>query len=133
MPSLRPSRGSAIARDRALIAPGIEATNRTSMAAAEIQNVSLDDVVCAAKAQVSRRLGDEVAILHVDKAVFYQLDPVGARVWELVAKPIAVRAVLDAVLAEYEVDAETAERDVLELVGQLLEAGLVERRDASAP
>ena len=55
-----------------------------------------------------------------------------ARIWQLLQKPIAVRQVLDKLLEEYDVDPETAQRDLLEIVEQLMAAGLVERSDASA-
>ncbi len=97
------------------------------------ETVGWEDVVCVAPSQVSSRVGDEVAILHMDKAVYYGLNPVGARIWELIQKPVAVRKVLETILEEYDVDAETAQRDLLEVVEQLLSTGLVERRDASAP
>jgi hypothetical protein len=103
------------------------------MVASEIRTVGLDDVVCLSPSQISRRLGEEVAILHMDKAAYYGLDPVGGRIWALIEKPVAVRKVLETMLGEYEVDAETAERDLLEIVGQLIDAGLVERRDATGP
>jgi hypothetical protein len=102
------------------------------MAVAEVPAVSLDDVVCVAPTQVSSQVGDEVAILHMDKAVYYGLNPVGARIWQLVQQPVAVRKVLETLLEEYDVEPETAERDLLEIVEQLMAAGLVERRDASA-
>jgi Coenzyme PQQ synthesis protein D (PqqD) len=93
--------------------------------------ISLDTVVVAAKDQASCRLEDEVAIVQLKEGVYYGLDPVGARIWELIATPRSLRTVRDVVLAEYEVDAERCESDLLRLVHTMMEAGLVEISDGA--
>ena len=95
--------------------------------------VRWEDVVCAAPNQVSSRVGDEVAVLGLDKAVYYGLNPVGARIWELIQKPVRLDQVAALVFAEYDVDRETARRDLMELVEQLLAEGLIERRNENPP
>jgi hypothetical protein len=91
--------------------------------------ISLDSIVAAAPGQVSCALEDEIAILHLRAGRYYGLDPVGARVWQLVAAPRALRAVRDTLLAEYDVDAARCEADLLALVRDLAAAGLVEARE----
>jgi hypothetical protein len=92
--------------------------------------ISLESVVVASKDQVSARVDDEMAIVHVQASIYYGLDPVGARIWELIATPRRVRAVRDALLAEYEVDAQRCEDDLLALLRTMAQAGLVEVSDA---
>ncbi len=91
--------------------------------------ISLDTVVVASKDQASCSLEDEVAIVHLKAGVYYGLDPVGARIWELLKTPRSVRAVRDALLAEYEVDAARCESDLVTLLQTMAEAGLVEVSD----
>jgi len=98
-----------------------------------IPAVRWDNVVCAASGQVSSRVGDEVAVLGLDRAVYYGLNPVGARVWELVQKPVRLDRVAEAIAAEYDVDESTARSDLMELVERLLAEGLLELRDDAAP
>jgi len=90
--------------------------------------VRWEDVVCAAPNQVSSRVGEEVAVLGLDKAVYYGLNAVGARIWELLQKPVQLDEVATIVSAEYDVDRETARRDLMELAERLLEEGLIEVR-----
>jgi hypothetical protein len=90
--------------------------------------VGWDDVVSAAPQQVSNRVGDEVAILSLDRGVYYGLNPVGARIWELIRTPTPVSALHAVILEEYDVDADRARQDLLEVLDRLLEAGLIERR-----
>jgi len=92
-----------------------------------------EDVVCAASNQVSSRVGDEVAVLGLDRATYYGLNPVGARIWELIQKPVRLEQVAAIVTSEYEVDRETARHDLMELVERLLAEGLVELRHGTLP
>lgn len=96
-------------------------------------NVAIDSIVVASRNQVSCPLQDEVAILDLAAGVYYSLDPVGARVWELLAAPRSVGAIRDALVAEYDVEPARCERDLLELLRDLARAGLVEIRDGRPP
>ncbi len=86
-------------------------------------------VVAAARDQVSARVEGEFVILNLADEVYYGLDGVGARVWELLSEPRAVSDVAAAIAAEYEVDEDTARRDLLALLDELAGRGLVEVRD----
>jgi hypothetical protein len=94
--------------------------------------LSLSTVVCATPHQVSSRVGDELVILDLDGAVYYSLDPVGARIFELLKQPTSLGAVLGKVVEEFEVDAETAGSDLLALVETLVTERLVEARAGDA-
>ena len=52
--------------------------------------ISLKAIVVAGKDQVACSLGEEAAILHMGSGVYYGLDPVGARIWNLVQQPRSV-------------------------------------------
>jgi hypothetical protein len=85
----------------------------------------LTDIVCVSASQVASRVGEELAILDLDHSVYYGLDPVGTRIWELIQDPTALSAVLAAVVAEFEVDEATAKEDLLTLIDALVDKGLV--------
>jgi hypothetical protein len=87
--------------------------------------------VAAARDQVSVEVDGEAVILSLADGVYYGLDPVGARVWGMMEQqPRTVAELRDAVVAEWEVDAPTAERDLLDLLADLAARGLVEVRPA---
>jgi hypothetical protein len=94
--------------------------------------LSLETVVCARSNQVSSRVGDEMVILDLDSSLYYALEPVGARIFELLQQPTRLDAVLQAMVAEFEVDAETARADLLALVDTLVAQKLVEACTRSA-
>ena len=72
--------------------------------------LSMDSTVVAAEDQVSSDLGGEVAILDLKAGVYYGLDAVGARVWDLVQVSRKVDEIRDALLEEYEVEPERCSR-----------------------
>jgi hypothetical protein len=95
--------------------------------------LSLATVVCATSNQVSSRVGDELVILDLDSCLYYSLDAVGARIFELLQQPTPLRAVADAMVAEFEVDPQTARTDLLALVDTLVAQKLVTARTTGAP
>jgi hypothetical protein len=90
--------------------------------------VSDDSRFVVSPDQVSCDLGGEAAILHLKSAIYYGLDPVGARVWDLLRTPKTLAEIRDAIVAEYEVDSETCERDLRDLLEKLAAERLIEIR-----
>src|SRR5262249_11079092 len=87
------------------------------------------DLLMAAPDQVSCDIGSQMAILHLKSGIYYGLDSVGSRLWELVQTPRRLGDVEAALLAEYDVQPEQLEADVRGLCKKLLQAGLIEIRD----
>ena len=88
--------------------------------------VSERSTIVAVNHQVSSDLGGEVAILDLDAGMYYGLDEVGARIWELAREPRTVAEIQNVILDEYEVDPTSGKRDVLALLQQLADKGLIE-------
>lgn len=72
------------------------------------------------------RLDDELLALDPAAGLCYSLNSTAARVWELIDSPTPVRVLCDELEREFAVDRPTAERDVVELLGRLRDAGLIE-------
>ncbi|MDP9325195.1 MAG: PqqD family peptide modification chaperone [Candidatus Dormibacteraeota bacterium] len=86
----------------------------------------MESTVVASADQVSANLGEEEAVLNVKTGVYFGLDPVGAWIWKQIADPLPVDRLRDALVAEYEVEAARAGRDVLVFLEDLLRHGLIE-------
>jgi hypothetical protein len=95
------------------------------------QTISDRSVVVAAKDQVSCDLAGEAAILNIKSGVYYGLDPVGARIWNLMREPRAVAEIQNAITDEYDVEPERAGRDLVGLLEKLLAEGLIEVKDST--
>jgi hypothetical protein len=94
--------------------------------AAQGPRLDADTRVVAARDQVSAQLDGEAVVLSLADGVYYGLNPVGATVWTLLEQPRTVAELRDAVVAEYDVDAATAQADLLQLLGEMAARGLVE-------
>lgn len=95
------------------------------------QNVTGQSIVVATKDQVSSDVGGEAVILNMQNGVYYGLDPVGARIWNLVQQPKCVAELRDAVVSEFEVEPARCEMDLIELLQNLLTEGLIELQDVA--
>jgi hypothetical protein len=88
--------------------------------------IAMQSVVTIATDLVSSGLADEVVILNLRSGVYHGLEAVGARVWEMIQAPVAVDAVRDALLSEYDVEPARCEQDLLALIEDLKSHGLLE-------
>lgn len=60
---------------------------------------------------------------------YYSLNPVGARFWALIQQPVSVRAAAAVIVEEFDAPQAVVEQDLIELVGQFREAGLVDVKE----
>jgi len=78
-------------------------------------------------AQVSFTFIDEDAVLlNMQTNQYFLLDEVGARLWGLLRDGKSLRESYQVILGEYAVDPGQLEQDILELLENLKEQGLVE-------
>ena len=85
-----------------------------------------DAIVVVSKNQLASSIAGETVILGISAGRYYGLDAVGARIWQLIQAPGSVAEIVRTIVGEYEVDRERCEADVLALLQQLVDAGLVE-------
>jgi len=74
---------------------------------------------------VFRILGDEAVILNLASGVYFGLDTVGTRMWQLMSEHGSTDGVIAAMLDEYEVAETQLRSDLDKLIEQLKEMGLV--------
>ena len=86
-------------------------------------------MVVVSQDQVSCDLSGESAILNLKAGIYYGLNDVGTRIWKLIQEPRRVGELRDAILEEYEVEPDRCEADIMTLLQNLLDNGLIEVRD----
>ena len=96
---------------------------------APLKSLGPDSLVRVSSNQVHSRLGDEVAILELDRGVYYGLNDTGSFLWNLMQQPVRVNEMRAALVEEFDVDADTAEKDLLRVLADLRDAGLIEHVD----
>lgn len=70
-------------------------------------------------------ISGEGVILDLKSASYFGLDEVGVRMWQLLQADTSLQAACDVLLTEYDVEAQQLEQDLLKLLAQLSDAGLV--------
>lgn len=88
-------------------------------------SISLDGTVRIGDDTVFRELAGEAVLLQLEAGMYYGLDPVGTRLWQLMAERGRLRDVFEAAVQEFDIDNETLQRDLLALVATLAEKKLV--------
>ena len=96
------------------------------------RTISFSSSVVAAEGQVFSDLGDEVAILDLKGGTYYGLNAVGARIWGLIQVPRNVEEIYEVLMSEYEVEPHRCKHDLVVLLQDLAEQGLIEIRDGTS-
>jgi coenzyme PQQ synthesis protein D (PqqD) len=73
----------------------------------------------------AREVAGQMVILSAGDSHMFVLNEVGTAVWNAADGRTPLSSVVDRVCREYDVDRETAERDVREFVDQLVEAKIL--------
>lgn len=82
------------------------------------------------KELIKRKIAGDTILVPVGKAVFdsnglFLLNELGAFIWELLPSVDSEEEICNAVLAQYDVSAETAKRDVAEFIQMLRKMDII--------
>jgi hypothetical protein len=81
--------------------------------------------ITISKDVLAQELDGETVLLDLASESFFGLDAVSTRIWQLLQEGAGEVAIVDTLLAEYEVEREVLEQDIAELLRRLAEAGLI--------
>jgi hypothetical protein len=87
--------------------------------------MNLTDKVSIPTQVMARDVGTETVILNLESGIYFGLDPVGARIWQLMGEGKTLAEVCDAMVGEYAVERSDLEHDVLDLAEKLAAQGLI--------
>jgi hypothetical protein len=76
--------------------------------------------------QVACTLNGEVALLDLDKGLYFGLQGVGAHIWNALQEPRSVDEIISMVLSHFDVTPEICRADVLKFLTGLQTAGMIE-------
>jgi len=82
--------------------------------------------VCARPDVLARELQGQLVVLNLDSETYFGLDSVGTRFWTVLTSTPSVRAAVDLLRDEFDVDPADLEADVCDLIDRLKEEGLVD-------
>lgn len=74
---------------------------------------------------IFQNVQDELVVLNMDTQEYFSLDPVGAKMWQLLMDRHNIDEVADELFRTYEAERPTLRKDLEALVGELMKAGLL--------
>ena len=89
-----------------------------------------DKFIRRSRKTAARMVGGEMVVLSVVDSSLYNLNAIASLVWQAADGATPLRAIVEArIVPHFEIDAETAYRDALELVVALGQHGILEVAD----
>jgi hypothetical protein len=85
----------------------------------------LDDTVTPSPHILARRMDPGAILMNTASGDCFELNPVGARVWDLISRGCALEAILDELVSTYAIDRATARGDLQRLLDELAQQGIV--------
>ena len=89
------------------------------------ERVSVNSSVIASQGQVHYKIDDEVVVFNSDSGVYYGLDDTGVRVWELLQEARSAAQIGQILVEEYQVTQQRCEEDLLAMLQDMADAGLI--------
>lgn len=87
---------------------------------------SLSSRVKISEQTLFQELAGEAVLLELSRGVYYGLDEVGTRIWQLLGEGRSLQETVAALVEEYDVSEEQGAEDLLALVHELEERRLIE-------
>lgn len=95
--------------------------------------LSLSDEVRRGAGVLCAEIDGETVALNAERGVCYGLDPVASSIWSMLEDPTPVGDLCARLTARYRVEPSVCERDVLDLLHDLRNEGLIAVSRAAAP
>jgi hypothetical protein len=90
-----------------------------------MERVTHDTVLVRRERVLAKASGGSLVLLDIDSGEYFSTNDVGALVWELTDGARSVAAIIGAVAAEYEVELDVVDADVMELVAEMARESLL--------
>ena len=94
--------------------------------------IELSSVASRNDAIVFTDLDDTIVMMDVDEGQYYELDPIGTRIWTLIEAPRPVAEICEALAGEFDVDPGTCRDDTLDFLQTANEHGIIRVEPAGA-
>lgn len=72
------------------------------------------------------KIGEEMVLLNLETGTYFGLNPVGSRMWELLAVTGEPETIVQTLCEEFDVAVDILERDLADLVRELNDKKLIE-------
>ena len=86
-------------------------------------------VVSRSDEPVAVEVDRKIVMMSVEQAMYFGLEGTGPRIWALLEQPRTVESLCEALMQEFDVDAEDCRREVIDFLEELRGAQLIHVHD----
>jgi len=86
-----------------------------------------DTVLARSDAVLHADLADAIAMMNIETGDYYNLNPVGSRVWTLLETPRSMAAICEVLVQEFDVPPQTCRDETAAFLTDLLDRQIVRR------
>ncbi len=86
---------------------------------------TLDSAIRIAPDVLGQEVQGESVLLHLGRESYFGLNPLGTVVWQRLQAGMTLRGIHALIQQEYDVESAVLERDLLDLISDLANAGLI--------
>lgn len=90
--------------------------------------IATNDLIAQSEGHLVSDMNGEKVMLSIENGKYYNLGHIGGRIWELIANPASIEAVVEQLVAEYNISQEDCEQQVNSFLSQLSSEGLIQVR-----
>jgi len=98
----------------------------------ESKLITIDSVVYRSSNVVFSKLDDELLAIDSQAGYCYSMNETAGRIWEMISSPVSISELCSQLKNEYTVDENVCLQEVLPLVQNLYDSGLIKVKDAQA-
>jgi hypothetical protein len=88
--------------------------------------VNSQTIVSACPGHFAAKVQGETVILHGKSGRYFGINEVGTEVWEKIQQPVAISDIVDSLLPVYNVDHQTLQADVIQLLQAFVDQQLAQ-------
>lgn len=88
--------------------------------------------ICSIEDQISCEVSDGSILLSLKDGIYYGLNPVGCRIWELIQTPIHFKEIVEILTKEYEVEPGRCADEIRDFLVEMDSKKLIELRNGSS-
>lgn len=88
--------------------------------------ITLESTVQRNPELLASSIGDEVVMMSIENSAYYGLDPVGSKIWEMIAEPLLVSDLCEQLMERFDVLPSQCQVDVLKFLNELHTEGMLQ-------
>jgi hypothetical protein len=96
----------------------------------KVQNISDSYVLVQNPGNIVSDMDGEKVMLSIQNGKYYNLGELGGEIWDLLKEPISIEEVVTLLQSQYDVDPTECEEQVVTFISQLIDEGLVSKKEA---